>query len=144
MATLKEKLFKRTQRTSGCWIWVGHVNNQGYGRFFNRANGSHRSAHLLMYETLVGKVPRGLQLDHLCRNTRCVNPSHLEPVTPRENTLRSPVAPAAINSRKTHCINGHKFDGDNTYHPPKFPGKRHCKVCQAGRVRAFQLKLREA
>jgi len=70
----------------GCWIWTGAVEGKGYGA--PSINGVKRPAHRLAYEDLVGPVPEGLHLDHLCRVRRCVNPAHLEPVTSRENTLR--------------------------------------------------------
>lgn len=72
---------------SGCWLWTGHRGSGGYGRF--RLNHRERPAHRAAYELLVGPVPDGLVLDHLCRNRGCVNPAHLESVTPRENILRA-------------------------------------------------------
>lgn len=76
---------------SQCWTWQGHLDQGGYGRL--TMDGGHRAlkrrAHRCMYELLVGPIPDGLQLDHLCSNPSCVNPTHLEPVTNRENTIRS-------------------------------------------------------
>jgi hypothetical protein len=69
-----------------------------------------------------------LQIDHLCRVRHCVNPAHMEPVTPRENILRSPVALAAINARKTHCPQGHPLSGANLYRTPQ--GFRACRECR--------------
>lgn len=66
---------------SGCWNWRGHLS-KGYGYFGPRV------AHRVVYEKVIGKIPDGLQIDHLCLNKRCVNPKHLEPVTPKENTNR--------------------------------------------------------
>lgn len=71
---------------TGCWIWLGELNRNGYGRVC--VKGKRPVAHRHVYETLVGPIPEGLLLDHLCRVRCCVNPSHLEPVTPKENTLR--------------------------------------------------------
>lgn len=79
----------------GCWLWSGNVNPDGYGRVaWRRADGVSRTgfAHRFAYERLVGPVPDGLVLDHLCRNTVCVRPDHLEPVTDSENSRRANAA----------------------------------------------------
>lgn len=93
-----------------CWLWTGTIDDGGYGMIAGEGGRNYLRAHRVMYEILVGPIPKGMQLDHLCRVRNCVNPAHLEPVTPRENTLRSPVALAAINAAKTRCPRGHLFD----------------------------------
>jgi hypothetical protein len=98
-----------------CWEWPGFCFD-GYGKVMT--NLDHRGprnwfAHLAAYTVLVGPVPTGLELDHLCRNRRCMNPAHLEPVTPRVNTLRSESF-AAKHARQTHCKRGHEFTPENT------------------------------
>lgn len=110
-------------RESGCWEWLGSRSG-GYGQITVRRK-NHR-AHRLIYELLVGPIPAGKQLDHLCRNSACVNPEHLEPVTSRENTLRG-VGVTAINKRRTHCHRGHPFTAENTYRRPE---GRYCKACR--------------
>ena len=75
---------------SACWEWFGTVSPGGYGTL--QVNGRRKQAHRFMYEREIGPIPDGLHLDHLCRNTLCVNPAHLEPVTPQENTRRSRTA----------------------------------------------------
>ena len=97
---------------NGCWIWRWYVHSSGYGMV--RVEGRARYAHRVVYEQLRGPVPDGLELDHLCRVRRCVNPEHLEPVTRSENLRRSPVTFAGRNARKTHCIRGHEFTPENT------------------------------
>ena len=77
--------------SDGCWIWTSTITKKGYGRFWFGAR-SHR-AHRFMYELLVGPIPDGLVLDHLCCETRCVNPAHLEPVTAAENSRRAAASP---------------------------------------------------
>jgi HNH endonuclease len=115
---------------TGCWNWRLSLNWQGYGRA-SRSRGS-TIAHRVAYEAFRGPVPAGLQLDHLCRNRACCNPDHLEPVTSRENTARSPVALCAVNGRKETCHMGHLLDGENLY---LWRGSRHCHTCRIERQR---------
>lgn len=112
---------------SGCIEWTGTVDRYGYGQFRPGGRDSaNMGAHRWAYETHVGPIPTGLHIDHLCRNRRCVNPDHLEPVTPRENVMRG-ISPTSINARKTHCVAGHPLSGDNIYPDSK---QRVCKVCK--------------
>ena len=106
-----------------CWTWTA-AKRDGYGRV--GINNRVYQAHRISYGLVVGPIPDGLHLDHLCRNPSCVNPLHLEPVTQRINTLRG-VAPTAHNARKTHCKHGHEFTEENTYLSPM---GRHCKTCR--------------
>jgi hypothetical protein len=109
----------------GCWIWTGYVaeKSSGYGRI--GINRRQRAVHRVVYELMVADVPQHLDLDHLCRNRRCANPCHLEPVTRRENILRGVSNPASC-ARRTHCPKGHSYDEDNTY---VNDGKRCCRSC---------------
>ena len=116
-----------------CWWWSGHRGEQGYGRWFTtKANRSVAfAAHRLAYQLVVGPIPDGLTLDHLCRNRACVRPGDLEPVTGGVNTLRGDGA-TARNAAKTHCINGHEFDAANTY---RRANRRGCRACARDRRR---------
>lgn len=115
---------------SGCWQWMaGGVG--GYGLLWLKPK-KPQLAHRFAYEWLVGPIPDGLTLDHLCRNRGCVNPSHLEPVTQGENTLRGQTV-AARNAQKTRCIHGHPFDDANTHIAPN--GSRICRTCRLERSR---------
>ncbi len=105
---------------SGCWIWLGGIDGNGYGHFL-REEGRLTLAHRWSYEYFIGPIPAGLQIDHLCRVRPCVNPRHLEPVTPLINTRRG--GPAT----KTHCRRGHEFTKDNTAYYR--PGRRTCREC---------------
>lgn len=101
---------------SGCWIWLGPLNKKGYPQ-----NARHRQ----MYTLHKGPIPKGLELDHLCRVRCCVNPDHLEPVTTKVNILRGE-GNAAINARKTHCIHGHSLEDA---YVNKKKGHRKCREC---------------
>jgi hypothetical protein len=87
----------------------------------------HKAAHRVVYEALVGPVPEGLELDHLCKESRCVNPAHLEPVTHAENVRRGR-GWGGQNARKTHCPSGHPYEGDNLILQKR--GGRLCRTCQ--------------
>lgn len=113
-----------------CWMYAGQLSASGYGivAVYHDNRSTSARAHRAMYETLVGEVPEGLELDHLCRNKACINSAHLEPVTHRENVLRSVGAPG-INAAKTHCSNGHEFTEDNIYRFKRAPNTRICRMC---------------
>lgn len=115
-----------------CWTWTGNTT-RGYGNFWlGHVNGK---AHRFSYELAFGAIPDGLQIDHLCRVRFCVNPSHLEAVTQRENILRSPECPASVNAHKTHCKRGHEFTPANTQAVKTLSGwGRRCRTCDALRA----------
>jgi hypothetical protein len=123
---------------SGCWDWVGSLSPEGYGRF--RVNGRPEYAHRIMFERHKGPIPAGREIDHLCRNRRCVNPDHLEAVSRRENCLRG-TSPPAIGARRTHCPQGHELSGDNLARAALKRGGRNCREC--ARLRARDARERE-
>src|SRR5262245_53039429 len=91
--------------TTGCWIWQRGLFTNGYGQAsFTRRPGRSKRAHRVSYEAFVGPVPDDLVIDHLCRNKLCCNPEHLEPVTSRENAMRSPLTPSAQNAARERCF----------------------------------------
>lgn len=114
----------------GCWLWTAYVGPEGYGRI--RWNGRQPVAHRVVFELLVGPVADGLQIDHLCRVRRCVNPAHLEPVTPLENVHRSTSADYWLS--KTHCPRQHPYTAANTYVTKR--GGRTCRTCARDKMRA--------
>ncbi len=126
---------KVDKREDGCWVWIAGTFPTGYGRFF--VGGVRRRAHRIAYEALVGPVPDGLELDHLCRVRNCVNPAHLEPVTHAENMRRGCQATA------THCLRGHKFTKANTIYRADRPGQRECRACARERGRRWEQQKRE-
>ncbi len=125
---------------TGCWLWTAGRNADGYGWF--KAEQGAVLAHRYAYERLIGPVPDGRQLDHLCRVRHCVNVfGHIEPVTCRENVLRG-TGLAADAARRTHCINGHPFDEQNTIR--RRSGRRDCRACGRARCRAYMRRKRTA
>jgi hypothetical protein len=126
-AALSERFWKRVDKTDTCWNYVGTRTSSGYGHVYTGPNRRRDVAHRFSYELIVGPIPEGLQLDHLCRNRLCVNPEHLEPVTQRENTLRG-IGFSAQNARKTRCPKGHGYSS------LRADGRgRRCLACERAR-----------
>lgn len=125
---------------NGCWFWTGFKNPAGYGTFPVTPKFT-MMAHRYAYELHVGPIPKGLQIDHLCRNRACVNPAHLEAVTAMENTMRG-FGPAALNTRKTHCPKGHPYEGENLAQwQGQLVGRRYCRECQRAHNRNVYRRL---
>ena len=114
---------------AGCWLWNGAVDGCGYGRI--NIGGRSALAHRVSYEHHVGPIPPGLDIDHLCRNTSCVNPHHLEPVTRAVNVSRgsSPEVTRLRHASVTVCKNGHAYTEENTRRDNR--GHRSCKKCRS-------------
>ncbi|MGW1039894.1 HNH endonuclease signature motif containing protein [Streptomyces sp. NPDC002547] len=121
---------KYSVQPDGCWLWTGAVSRGGYGVF--RHEGKAANAHRISYLHYVGPVLEGLDLDHLCRVRRCVNPAHLEPVTRRVNLGRG-IRPGRSQAARTHCPKGHPYDAENT---TTYRGQRKCKTCHREREAA--------
>ena len=131
-----ENFWRHVKKDGECLVWTGAKNRRGgYGKLHRVINGESKMflAHRYHWEIENGPVPEGKQLDHLCRTRVCVNLSHMEVVTPQENTLRG-VGPTAKNARKEKCVRGHLFTEENTYLEGT---KRKCRAC-AKRVRKIQ------
>jgi hypothetical protein len=120
-----------------CWVWTGGLS-EGYGAF--SLDGRQIKAHIVAYRWLVGEVPEGCELDHLCRVRRCCNPAHLEPVSHLINVHRG-VSPWAINAAKMNCGTcGWPYNEENTY---MYEGERHCRNCARRRTREWFQRQRE-
>lgn len=118
-----------------CWIWTGLSSFTKWGRygqfqFEGRLQGAHRVAWILT----CGPIPSGLTIDHLCRNTLCVNSGHLEPVPIAENTRRG-FSQSVLNAAKTHCPNGHLLAEPNLVRAALLRGQRNCRTCAIERER---------
>jgi hypothetical protein len=114
--------FVEPEPNTGCWIWTGNRDRKGYGQFWWMGR------RVRACRFVIGLEPGPIEPDHLCRNTWCVNPRHLEAVT-RQVNLRRGMSPVGLNYRKTHCYKGHEFDPANT----RMVGEeRRCKACERG------------
>lgn len=141
---IEERFFRKVDADGICWVWLASLDDHGYGRFCRGARGLGESkAHRWSYEFLVGPIPEGMTVDHLCRNRKCVNPDHMEIVTQGTNVLRGYTL-AGMNARKTHCKNGHEFTPENTR--IRRHGWRECRQCikavNARRYKRFAEALR--
>lgn len=153
---VKVLMAKVEKTTEGCWLYTGYLDRDGYVQL--RRGGRPIRGHRFAYELFVGPIPEGMQIDHVCHNRdatcndgvfcrhrRCLNPAHLEPVTNTQNTYRSKSV-TGINSRKTHCIHGHAFVGDNIiWRSPRSPGgrpRRNCKACNVEAKRRYKAARR--
>lgn len=130
-----QRFWRFVEKSDRCWRWMGGgiSSAPGYGRF--RAVNSLVQAHRFSYELLVGPIPDGLELDHLCSNRWCVNPAHLEPVTSQQNQHRSRSV-SGLNAAKTHCPYGHSY-GDESNVWVSASGRRFCRACQRARWDKF-------
>lgn len=141
----------RDTRAGGCWRWKGYVTVHGYGRF--GSNDAVYQTHVLSYRLLLGDIPDGYVLDHLCHTAdrtcprgaacihrRCVNPQHLEPVTASENSIRAAAPDVHRAATRTTCPHGHLLDEKNTYVRPS--GFRDCRTCGRLRMRKRVARLR--
>ncbi|MGW3711430.1 HNH endonuclease signature motif containing protein [Streptomyces albogriseolus] len=146
---LDRLLSKTTPGFGGCVVWTGGVNKKNYGITSVMAAPRKQRrlyAHRAAYELFIGPIPEGMQVDHLCHNRdaecpggdtcrhrRCINPHHLEAVSPQENQRRSPRTFPSLQGARSTCVNGHPFDEVNTYIRPD-TGGRQCKQCRHDRA----------
>lgn len=130
---LAERFWFNVDKSGDCWEWTAGHSGNGYAQFQvgERPHPAHRIAYLL----LIGPIPDGLVLDHLCRNINCVNPAHLEPVTRVENIQRG----ENHWRNKTHCPQGHEYTPENTY---VYRGRRQCRTCSAVYKRQYKARKR--
>lgn len=122
----------KVEKTETCWLWTGSVRGIGYGQVYLGGGNKERYAHRVSYQMAKGPIAPDLELDHLCRVRRCVNPDHLEAVPQKVNLLRGESL-SARNARKTHCKRGHELAGENLF---TYRGTRQCRTCQRAKNRA--------
>jgi hypothetical protein len=126
----------KTAGPDGCWLWTGALGRAGYPRWGSPYWPGDTYAHRIAYRMVVGPIPAGFEVDHLCFVPACVNPAHLEAVTVQENRRRRRARPLT-----TECARGHAMDEANTYVNPA--GKRSCRCCVRAANRASHLKYRD-
>ena len=119
--TRQERFFSKVSVTPTCWNWTAETRN-GYGQFWNGARLV--NAHRWSYQVMLGDIPDGLHIDHLCGNRGCVNPFHLEPVKQAENNRRA-------KANRNNCKRGHEYTTKNTVN---YGDGRQCRACN--RLRA--------
>jgi len=122
----EERFWPKVDKTDDCWLWTAAIQN-GYGVFMLSSR-KQIKAHRWSYQQMVGPIPDGLTLDHLCRVRHCVNPAHLEPVTMGENNRRS----TGFRPHKTECPQGHSY----AEHGRDQNGYPVCRICDTDRHRA--------
>lgn len=130
-----------------CWPWLGRRGTNGYGIAVwpgERTRGT--TAHRMIWTLFFGDVPEGMHIDHSCHDSAactggnqcahraCVNPAHLRPLSPLDNTMRND-GPSSLNARKVECSRGHGFTPENTYTDPR--GRRACRTCQRAHWRRY-------
>lgn len=124
---------------TGCWDWIGYLQNAGYGQIHFRENGKSapKLAHRVSYEAHRGKIPPDLECDHLCKRKSCISPGHIQLVSHPENMRRIVYPFGHFNRAKTTCPRGHAYD----YMTPR---GRHCRTCRAASERVRRARLRAA
>lgn len=133
---ISERFWAKVDKvTSGCWLWAGSKSPRGYGSLY--VNGKLQLAHRVAYEMRNGPIPAGMVIDHLCKNTGCVNPEHLEAVAQSENVRRGLIGKTHPNTLLTHCKWGHEFTPDNTIYQGT---SRRCLECRKRRDRQRRAK----
>lgn len=134
-----EKFFNRVNKfgpiydSTPCWLWVGALNNGGYG--VCTIEGVVKGVHRFVYEWFIGDIPKKFVIDHLCTHRNCVNPLHLEAVSQSDNLKRGNLG--LFNKGKTHCPQGHDYSEENTYIDKR--NKRYCRKCKKLRVKKHGL-----
>lgn len=149
--TVTERFWAKVDKTDTCWLWTGTVSAGGYGAFAVQA-GKPVGAHRYAYQTLIGPIPAGLFIDHLCHTEAvkrgeceggkcihrlCVNPAHMEPVTNGENVRRGL---GYRQEPRTHCKRDHPYDSFNTYIDPN--GNRGCRACRTLASQRYRSKVK--
>lgn len=148
--SLKERIeyLSMPEPNSGCWIWMGSLDHNGYGKagaYINGVREKESLAHRFSYREFVGAIPHGMHVDHICRNRACVNPQHLQVLSHLENIRRADCSSGHRNTKKTHCPKGHEYSEDNTIiEKGKNRPWRKCRICtNAAHMARYHRKQRK-
>lgn len=117
---------------NGCWLWTSARSRGGYGAYWNGKRERAARAHRLAYRAIIGDIREDLQLHHICCNPTCVNPLHLQAVTPKIHAATKLHHELTI----THCPQGHEYSVENTYYTPK--GHRYCRMCHRRKMNEWR------
>jgi hypothetical protein len=124
-------MLKVVELPSGCWVWTGCTDDDGYGKV--QVDGRDLKVHRYLYEEIVGEIPEGFEIDHVCCTRTCVKPLHLTAMTHADNWQ------ACWDRGRAACRNGHPWSLFEKFHPD---GARYCGECR--RVRRLEKKLVDA
>lgn len=133
--SMDQRFINKVNLSDECWLWNASLNNFGYARY--KIDGKMVLAHRYAYKYFNGDIPKGFELDHICRVRHCVNPAHLEAVTHLDNVRRG--KSGEHGKVKTHCPQGHEYTDSNTVMVQR---GRRCRTCQNDRSRLYREKIR--
>lgn len=144
--TVEENFHTKYQKNSetGCWDWTGMLQTGGYGVLSAGKAGKRVYAHRFSHEIYKGPIPEGYDIDHLCRNRKCVNPDHLEAVTRFENLYRGDTI-VSKKMKRTECPKGHPLTPDNLYIRKRKNGRKKtlCRACVLFKAKKYRAKKKE-
>ncbi len=126
-----QRFWSKVTKTNNCWLWHS-TQSRGYGQF--SLGGNQVAAHRFSYELVNGPIPKPLQIDHMCRNTLCVNPEHLQAVTQKVNLLLSRESIGHVYKKQKACMRGHEYTQPNTRW---YKGYRYCRACHSRRANRY-------
>lgn len=141
--TLEQRFWSMVEKTDGCWLWTGALNDAGYGMISDRAGtvsgSTAKRAHRMSYELHKGPIPDGLHLLHSCDVRKCVNPDHLSVGTNQDNIADRVSKGRSYWSQQTHCKHGHEWTEENTVYNKK---QRVCRACDSRRSKEYHARKR--
>ena len=130
----KARFDKYWKQKGNCRLWQNALDRDGYGNFYFRKK--NRRAHRVAFYFHYGNIPKGMVIDHICKNRNCVAIEHLRLITRRQNNLENSLSVGAINKMKKFCKNGHKFDIE-------YANRRYCSICQREKTRRLRKKWKK-